>query len=93
MRVLRRIQDAIRSQQYELSLHAFEEAENDGFWVVDIENAVLNGIIVKKYTLDPRGTRYAVRGPALDARILIAVCRFCPESGLLILTVFRDFEE
>ncbi len=93
MSVLGRIQDAIRSEQYELSVHAFEEAEDDDFWVVDIENAILNGSIVKKYTHDPRGTRYAVRGPALDGRKLISVCRFCERTGLLILTVFRDFED
>lgn len=54
MSVLRRIQDAIRAEEYELSVHAFEEAEDDDFLVVDIENAILNGAIVKKYTHDPR---------------------------------------
>ena len=93
MNVLRRIREAIRSGQYELSVHAFEEAEDDDFLIVDIENAMMNGAIVKKYAHDPRGTRYAVRGPSLDGRSLIAVCRFCERTGLLILTVFRDFED
>lgn len=56
MNVLRRIQEAIRSEEYELSVHAFEEAEDDDFLIVDIENAILNGTIVRKYTHDPRGT-------------------------------------
>ncbi|MEI6231642.1 MAG: DUF4258 domain-containing protein [Planctomycetota bacterium] len=93
MNVLQRIQHAVRTEQYELSVHAFEEAEDDEFLIVDIEHALLNGKIAKKYTHDPKGTRYTVRGPALDDRLMIVVCRFCERTGLLILTVFRDFED
>jgi hypothetical protein len=74
-------------------MHALEEADDDDFSVNDVENAILNGEIAKKYTHDPRGTRYEIHGPAEDGRMMFVVCRFCEKTGVLILTVFGDFGE
>jgi hypothetical protein len=35
---------------------------------VDIENVILTGKIVRRYTHDPRGARYEVIGNTTDAR-------------------------
>lgn len=93
MSVLKRIQDAIRTEQYELTVHALEEAEDDDFTIADIEHAILDGSIVRKYTHDPRGTRYEIRGSAEDGRTACVLCRFCERTGLLVITVFAEIGE
>lgn len=55
--MLSRIRAAIRDGRYEVTEHAIEEAEADGFGPLDIRSAILEGELVKRYTRDPRGVR------------------------------------
>ena len=93
MNILSRIKSAIRSGGYEVTDHAWEEAQSDDFTIEDIRSAILAGKINKKYTLDPRGTRYKVRGPALDGRSLDVICRFTHTDELRLITVFASTDE
>ena len=60
----------------------------DAFERRDVENAILRGMIDKKLTHDPRGTRYRIEGPALDGRPVHVVCRFHEAGNLVIITVY-----
>ena len=62
MSVLSRIQSALREDRYEITGHALEEADDEEFWDADIRHAILEGRLVKRYTRDPRGTRYELLG-------------------------------
>ena len=68
--VIERMRRNIRSRDYYLSLHAEDEMAEDRFERADVENAILEGVLQKKLTRDPRGTRYRVEGPANDGRLI-----------------------
>jgi hypothetical protein len=61
---------------------------------IDVENTILTGTITKKFTKDPRGIRYEVRGQACDGRLATGICRIVAGNWLRIVTVFelRDAE-
>jgi hypothetical protein len=62
----------------------------DDLDLLDIEEAVLNGHVVKRDKVDPRGTKYTVEGFALDAERLVGVVgRFHGVDRFLIITVYE----
>lgn len=54
----------------------------------DIETAIARGRIRRRFTGDPRGTRYEVVGPAADGRLLAVVCRIKPTGAVLLITTY-----
>jgi hypothetical protein len=86
--VIERIRQRIRDRDYFLSSHAEEEMAEDAFERLDVESAILRGIVDKQLTHDPRGTRYRIAGPALDGRPMHVVCRFHEAGNLIIITVY-----
>jgi Domain of unknown function (DUF4258) len=90
MRAIARIREAIRQQRYRVSSHANEEMSEDDLEAVDVEQIILTGRIVRRYTRDPRGTRYEVVGQTTDQRQAAVVCRFLPSSVLLIVMAYAD---
>jgi hypothetical protein len=61
---------------------------DDDLVSVDLENAILTGKIAKRFTKDPRGTRYEVVGQACDGRPVAVVCRSIAADWLRIVTVY-----
>lgn len=55
---IERIRKYVIEQSYRVSVHAQEEADQDNLTKKDVENIILTGRITKKFTHDPRGTRY-----------------------------------
>jgi hypothetical protein len=92
MRVLQRIRQAIQAQRYRLSSHANEEMSEDDLEAQDIEQIILTGRVTRRFTRDPRGTRYEVGGAATDGRRASVVCRFLPSGMLLIITAYAQEE-
>jgi hypothetical protein len=64
----------------------------DNLVAEDIENVILSGGIMRKFTRDPRGTRYEIVGDTTDGRRARAVCRFLPSDMLLVITAYEDEE-
>ena len=65
-----------------------EEMDEDQLVDLDVYEAIMKGNVVAKLTGDPRGTRFVVRGVAVDEETEVeAVCRFLPTSILRIITV------
>jgi hypothetical protein len=54
----------------------------------DIEAVILRGRIARRYTRDPRGTRYEIAGRATDGRPARVICRFLLSGSVLIITAF-----
>lgn len=90
--MLEQIREAIRQQRYRISSHANEEMSEDDLEAVDVEQIILTGRITRRYTRDPRGTRYEVVGQTTDQRQATVVCRLLPSGVLLIITVYAQEE-
>ena len=73
---------------YELTGHAKDEMEQDGFTIADVKSAIYSGRIVatQRHGRGPR--KCIVSGRSTDGRAVNLVCRLT-ESGILrIITVF-----
>lgn len=85
-----RIREKIRLGQYDMSAHAMEEMAEDLLTILDIEEAVLSGEVIRVEKDDPRGTKYVVVGTALDRQIPVGVVgRFASSGRYLIVTVYE----
>ncbi|MBM4065386.1 MAG: DUF4258 domain-containing protein [Planctomycetes bacterium] len=61
---------------------------NDNLIFADVEMAIANGQIRRKFTRDPRGTRYEIVGPAIDGREIAVICRIKSTGKLLLITTY-----
>ncbi len=79
-----------------MTVHASEEMAEDDLDILDVEHAMLNGRIIKTEKDDPRGTKYVVKGFAIDEETSVGVVgRFADTGRYLIITVYEvtDAEE
>lgn len=83
------IREKVRNREYEFTLpHFFEEMVNDDLTFADIETAITNGRIRRRFTRDPRGTRYEIVGHATDGRQVAVICRIKATGRLLFITTY-----
>jgi Domain of unknown function (DUF4258) len=88
-----RIREKIRLRQYDMSAHAMEEMAEDLLTILDVEEAVLSGQVVRLEKDDPRGTKYVVVGTSLDQQTPVGVVgRFASTGRYLIITVYEVTE-
>ena len=91
MTVIERIRKKIRDGDYEFTIpHFFEEMAEDNLIFADVETAIANGRVRRRYKRDPRGTRYEVVGTAHDGREVAVICRFKSTGKLLLITTYAD---
>lgn len=89
MAVIDIIREKVRKQEYEFAIpHFFEEMANDDLLFADIEAAIASGRIRRRFTRDPRGTRYEVVGPSTDGREVATICRIKKSGKLLFITAY-----
>ena len=89
MAVIDIIREKVRNQEYEFAIpHFFEEMANDELIFADIETAVANGRIRRRFTRDSRGIRYEVGGIATDGRQIATICRIKETGKLLFVTAY-----
>ena len=62
---------------------------DDNLEAMDVERVILSGDIARKFTRDPRGTRYEIVGKTTDGRRAGVICRFLPSGVLLIITAYE----
>ena len=73
-----------------MTVHAIEEMAEDDLDILDVEQALLNGHIVKREKDNQRGTKYVVEGLATDGEISVGVVgRFQGNERYLIITVYE----
>jgi len=88
-RVIDRIRQKILLNEYDMTVHAFEEMAEDELDVFDLEEAILDGRIVRTHKRDLRGTKYTIEGLALDGVTVVGVVgRFHATDRFLIITVY-----
>lgn len=89
MAIIHRIREKVRKQEYELTIpHFFEEMADDNLIFADIKMAISKGRIRRKFTRDPRGTRYEVVGPSIDGREIGIICRIKNTGKILFITTY-----
>jgi len=89
-RIIDKIRDSIRNNNYDLTYHAIEEMADDNLETLDIENAILNGKIIKIEKNDPIGNKYIIQGVGNDEFIPIGIVGRFKETGVfLIITVYE----
>ena len=89
MAVIDNIRTKVLNQEYEFTIpHFFEEMANDDLIFADIEMAIANGRIQRRFTRDPRGARYEIVGPATDGRQVAVICRIKATEKLLFITTY-----
>jgi hypothetical protein len=77
-----------------MTVHAMEEMAEDDLDIVDIEQAVLTGQVVRSEKDDPRGVKYVVEGVAADGETPVGVVgRFRSSERYLLLTVYEVGKE
>jgi hypothetical protein len=70
-----------------------EEMAEDFLTILDVEEAVLNGQVLRVEKDDPRGSKYVVVGTALDRQTPVGVVgRFVSSGQYLIITVYEVTE-
>ena len=89
MAVIYEIRKKVVLREYEFNIpHFFEEMANDDLTFSDIEMAIANGRIRRKFTRDPRGKRYEVVGSVTDGRKIGVICRIKSTGKLLFITTY-----
>lgn len=93
MSSIERIRRKVRLGQYDMSGHAMEEMAEDGLDILDVENVISKGNLVRTEKDDPRGTKYVIAGLALDGLTPVEVVgRFTGTGEYLIITVYAVTE-
>jgi hypothetical protein len=81
------IRDKIGKEEYDLSAHAHQERQEEQITIEEIENILLKGDIIEKYSNDPRGQSCLVAG--IEAKVSLHVVCGMRGNRLLIVTVYR----
>jgi len=77
-----------------MTVHAMEEMAEDDLDIVDIEQAIFTGQVIRSEKDDPRGTKYVVEGLATDSENRVGVVgRFQGSERYIILTVYEVSKE
>ncbi len=89
--VIDKIRKKIIDKEYEFAIpHFFEEMAADDLEFTDVKRAVETGRIRRKFTRDPRGTRYEIVGRSTDEREIGVICRIKSTGKLLFITVYVE---
>jgi hypothetical protein len=87
--IIHEIREKVLNEEYEFAIpHFFEEMADDDLVFPDVEMAIGKGRIRRKFTRDPRGTRYEVVGPSTDGRKIAVICRIKSTGKLLFITTY-----
>jgi len=81
------IQDKLRKDEYYFSRHGDKERQNDNLTIVEVEEALLNGMILEKYEDTGRGESCLVVGFTNFGKPIHIICGEM-EEWLSIITVY-----
>jgi hypothetical protein len=88
MNVLEHIRNQVGIDNYEFSLHAEHEREDEHILVAEIEQSVMNGELLEDYPDDPRGHSCLLLGFTEVNRAIHSVWGLLPEGRVRLITVY-----
>ncbi len=68
------IKECVRKGEYYFSKHGDQERQNDNLTVIEVEEAIFNGIIIEQYEDTGRGESCLVAGFTMTGKPIHAVC-------------------
>ena len=90
-KILTRLKECVRENNYIMTLHAEEEMDEDGLSIFDIEHAVLTGAIIEKQKDHESGEwKYLLHGKGINNDLVNVAVKISHTGKLVIITVFRD---
>ena len=92
-RGIEQIRNNVRTEAYDLTIHARDEMEADNLTLSDVENAILSGQIRRRERDFLQRTKYVIEGVSLDGRPVGVVGRFTETDFFLIITVYEIIGE
>lgn len=88
-RILIRMRELIRKNQYVMTFHADVEMEADELSIFDIERCILTGRIVERQKDQDTGEwKYVIHGDTTEDVAAAVVAKLGPTDKVVILTVF-----
>ena len=73
-----------------MSVHAADEMAEDNLDILDVEQAILSGQVIRTEKDDARGTKYVVEGLATDGTTSVRVAgHFLSRERYLIITIYE----
>jgi len=88
--ILERIRELMRQGRYDVTDHAWDEMADDNLLLIDVETAILTGVIVREDKGDPHGIVYAIEGVGTDRVTLVgAAVRFNERQDALVITAYK----
>ena len=88
-RILRRIQQKVRTLEYVMSIHAEEEMDDDGLTIFDVEHILLTGEIIERQKDHRTGEwKYLVEGQSQGSDVVIIVTKLSLTGKLVIITIY-----
>ena len=89
-RILKQMQEKIRTRKYVMTFHAEEEMADDNLSIFDIEHAVLTGKIVERQKdKSTEEWKYIVEGKTISAGMAVMVGKLSITGKLVIITVYK----
>ena len=72
-----------------MSVHASDEMAEDNLDILDVEQALLSGELIRTEKDDPRGTKYVIEGLATDGETSVGVVGRFQGERYLIITIYE----
>ncbi len=88
MNVLEHIQRQVKASNYEFSLHAEHEREDEHLRVDEIEQSVQSGELLEDYPDDPRGHSCLILGYTEEGRAIHSIWGLLTDSRVRLITVY-----
>ncbi len=88
MDVLGLIQEQVTIDNYEFSLHAEQEREDEHILVEELEQSVASGELLEDYPDDPRGHSCLIFGSSQSGRPIHSVWGLLPDGRVRVITVY-----
>jgi hypothetical protein len=88
MDILEHIREQIKRDNYEFSLHAEQEREDEHIFVEELEQSVASGELLEDYPDDPRGHSCLIVGFTPDGRAIHSVWGLLPDGRVRVITVY-----
>lgn len=88
-RILKRMQEKIRTRQYVMTLHAEEEMDDDELSIFDIERCILTGKITERQKdAVTQEWKYVIEGQSVFGNQVGTVTKLVITGKLIIITVY-----
>ncbi len=88
MDILKHIRQRVRRDDYEFSIHAEREREDEHILIEELEQSIAFGQLLEDYPDDPRGHSCLILGFTQDGRAIHSVWGLLPDGRIRVITVY-----